>query len=146
MPTVVLRYFTVYGPNPRPDQAVSLFVSALIQGRAIRVFGDGEQLRGMTYVDDVARANMLACEADCIGETFNIGGGSSITVNQLIGHLQAITGKKAELNYVDHAKGDALNTLADIAKAKREMGWQPEMETTIGLDKTVSSMGAIYWA
>jgi nucleoside-diphosphate-sugar epimerase len=145
VPTVVLRYFTVYGPNPRPDQAVSLFVSALMQGRAIRVFGDGEQLRGMTYVDDVARANMLACEADCVGETFNIGGGSSITVNQLIGHLQTITGKKAELNYVDHAKGDALNTLADIAKAKREMGWQPEMETTVGLDKTVSSMGAIYW-
>ena len=145
VPTVALRYFTVYGPNPRPDQAVCLFTSALMQGRPIRVYGDGEQLRGMTYVDDVARANMLASEADCIGETFNIGGGSSITVNQLIGHLQEITSKKAELKHVPHAKGDALNTLADIAKAKRIIDWQPEMETVAGLEKTVASMGEVYW-
>jgi nucleoside-diphosphate-sugar epimerase len=146
VPTVVLRYFTVYGPHPRPDQAVSLFINALRQGRTIQVYGDGEQLRGMTFVDDVVRANLLACERDCIGETINIGGGSSITVNELIGHLERITGHPALLQNVEHAKGDALNTLADINKARQVLRWEPAIDTVEGLQRTADSMGEEYLA
>jgi nucleoside-diphosphate-sugar epimerase len=145
VPTVVLRYFTVYGPKPRPDQAVCIFTRALLDGRPIEVFGDGEQLRGMTYVEDVSRANSLACDADCTGETINIGGGTSNTVNQLISHLEQITGKKADVTYIDQAKGDARNTLADITKAERILAWRPEMEISTGLEKTVASIRDFYY-
>ena len=74
VPTVVLRFFTVYGPKPRPDQAVCIFTRALLEGRAIRILGDGEQLRGMSYVDDVAAAILVAAERDCEGEILNVGG------------------------------------------------------------------------
>lgn len=100
-PTVTLRYFTVYGPKPRPDQAVCIFTRALMEDQEIRVFGNGEQLRGMTYVDDVVRANLLAAERECVGEVLNIGGGTSITVNELIAHLERITGRKARITYAE---------------------------------------------
>ena len=71
---VVLCFFTVYGPKPRPDQAVCIFARALLEGRAIRILGDGEQLRGMSYMDDVAAAILVAAERDCEGEILNVGG------------------------------------------------------------------------
>ena len=116
------------------------------KGRAFSaVFGDGEQLRGMTYVDDVARANLLACERDCSGATLNIGGGSSITVNQLIGHLERIVGKEAQLEYVEPVKGDARDTFADITSAGRVLDWRPEADLVEGLERTVASMGTCYF-
>ncbi len=145
IPTVILRYFTVYGPKPRPDQAVCLFTRALMEGQEIQVFGDGEQLRGMTYVEDVARANLLAVEKGCVGGIINIGGGTSITVNQLIAHLERITGKRARIRYVEQARGDARHTLADISRAGRVLGWRPEMETMEGLEETVRSIRAFYY-
>lgn len=145
VPVVVLRYFTVYGPKPRPDQAVCIFTRALLEGQEIQMFGDGEQLRGMTYVEDVVRANLLAAEKECVGEVINIGGGASITVNQLIAHLERITGKKARLSYVEQAKGDARHTLADITRAGRMLGWKPEMDTVTGLEQTVLSIREFYY-
>jgi UDP-glucose 4-epimerase len=145
VPTVTLRYFTVYGPRPRPDQAVCIFTRALMEDQEIEVFGDGEQLRGMTYVEDVVRANLLAAEKECTGEVMNIGGGTSITVNQLIADLERITGRKARVRYTEQAKGDARNTLADISRAERVLGWKPEVDTGAGLERTVASIKSFYY-
>jgi UDP-glucose 4-epimerase len=143
LPVVMLRYFTVYGPQPRPDQAVAIFSHALLEDRPILIFGDGEQLRGMTYVDDVVRANLLASQMDCVGEALNIGGGTSITVNELIGHIEKIIQKKAQKKYIEAVKGDARHTLADISKARQILLWEPETEIFEGLKNTIYSIRKI---
>ena len=145
VPVVVLRYFTVYGPKPRPDQAVCIFTRALIEENEIQMYGDGEQLRGMTYVDDVVRANLLASHKNCVGEIFNIGGGSSITMNQLIVHLEGLTGKKAKVQYLKPVKGDARHTLAEITKASELLGWVPDVGVEKGLSKVVDSIREYYY-
>lgn len=144
VPAVILRFFTVYGPKPRPDQAVCIFTRALLEGREISLFGDGEQLRGMTYVEDVVRANLLAAEKDCVGASLNIGGGTSITVNQLIQHLEALTGCRARVASLGPATGDARHTLADITLANNLLGWQPLTEIVEGLEQTVPSIRQYY--
>ncbi len=145
IPAVVLRYFTVYGPKPRPDQAVCIFTRALIEENEIQMYGDGEQLRGMTYVDDVVRANLLASHKDCVGKVFNIGGGSSITMNQLIVYLEELTGKKANVRYLESVKGDARHTLAEITKASESLEWVPNIEVEKGLSKVVDSIRKYYY-
>jgi nucleoside-diphosphate-sugar epimerase len=145
VPTVSLRYFTVYGPKPRPDQAVCIFTRALLAGEQIRVFGDGEQLRGMTYVDDVVEANLLAAEKDCVDHVFNIGGGSSITVNRLIHDLEEITGLLAKVSYVECVEGDARHTLADTTNARNYLGWKAQVETEVGLERCVASIRDYYF-
>jgi nucleoside-diphosphate-sugar epimerase len=146
VPTVVLRYFTAYGPKPRPDQAVCLFTRALIDHGEIQVLGDGEQLRGMTYVEDIVQANLKAVERDCVGEIVNIGGGSSITVNELIACLEGLTGEKARTRFVDKVKGDVRDNLADSTRARQILDWVPEVEMEKGLEETVESIKAFYYS
>ena len=88
IPTVALRYFTVYGPRQRPDMAFHKFIKAMLQGDEITIYGDGEQTRDFTFVSDVVEANLLAMNTDAIGEVFNIGGGSRITVNGIVKMLE----------------------------------------------------------
>jgi UDP-glucose 4-epimerase len=144
VPTVVLRYFTVYGPKPRPDQAVCIFTRALLDGEEIPLFGDGCQQRGMTYLDDVVRANLHTLDSECIGATINIGGGSSVTIGQLIALLEAITTRKARIRYLDPVKGDAQHTFADIAMARQVLGWTPRTDLQAGLERTVASIREYY--
>jgi nucleoside-diphosphate-sugar epimerase len=144
VPTVILRYFTVYGPKPRPDQAVCIFTRALFEEEEIRVMGDGEQRRGMAYVDDAVRANILATNKNCEGEVINIGGGSSLTVNQLISHLERITSKEGKVRLIEAVKGDARHTFADISKARRLLYWEPEVDIVEGLKRTVASIKEYY--
>jgi nucleoside-diphosphate-sugar epimerase len=144
VPVVVLRYFTVYGPKPRPDQAACLFTRALLEDREITVYGDGNQLRGMTYVDDVARANLLALERDCVGGTFNVGGGSSVSVNQFIAGLESATGCRARVRHEEGPKGDAKDTQADISLAHAGLGWEPRTDLVEGLRQTVASVRDYY--
>ncbi len=87
VPATVLRYFTVYGPRQRPDMALSRFISAAVRDEALKVFGDGNQLREMTYVSDVVEATVAALEA-LPGGPYNVGGGARSTVNELIDHVQ----------------------------------------------------------
>ena len=143
--TVALRYFTVYGPKPRPDQAVCLFTRALIEDKEIQVFGDGEQLRGMTHVDDVVTANLLAQQADCVGQVINIGGGTSTSVNDLIRMLETIVGKRAKVCHGETVHGDARDTLADNSRARRILGWQPEVGLEEGLREAVASVRDYYY-
>ena len=105
VPTVSLRYFTVYGPRQRPDMAIHKFVKAILNNEEITVFGDGAQTRDFTFVDDAVDANMLAAENNIIGEVFNIGGGSRINVNALIDEIEKLVENKARVEYIEKQKG-----------------------------------------
>ena len=137
LPTVSLRYFTVYGPRQRPDMAIQKFVRAILDGEEIVVYGDGEQTRDFTYIDDVTKANLLAANNDLAGETFNIGGGSRISVNELIKGIEEIIGKRAKIKNIEKQKGDVRDTLADVSKTKKELGWKPKVKIGEGLRKFV---------
>ena len=138
VPTVSLRYFTVYGPKQRPDMAIHKFVNAILNGDEITVFGDGTQTRDFTYIDDAVEATILAAESNSVGEVFNIGGGSRVSVNDLIGMMEDIIGKKAKVKYIEKQKGDVRDTWADVSKAEEELGWIPKVKIEEGLRKFVN--------
>ncbi len=133
VPVVSLRYFTVYGPRQRPDMAISRFVHAIFEEREIQIYGDGKQLRDFTFVSDVIDALMLAPQSDTKGEVFNIGGGQTISVNALIQSIERLVRKKACVRHLEQQKGEARDTLADIAKAKRLLSWSPQTDLESGL-------------
>ena len=133
VPTVSLRYFTVYGPRQRPDMAINKFVKAVLTGEEITIYGDGEQTRDFTYVSDVVEANLLAAESDVVGEVLNIGGGARITVNGLISKIEILAGKKAKLEYTGEQKGDMRDTLADVKRAGELLNWQSKVKIEDGL-------------
>jgi UDP-glucose 4-epimerase len=137
VPTISLRYFTVYGPRQRPDMAIHKFVKAILNDDNILIFGDGEQTRDFTFVDDAFEAIILAAESDIVGEVFNIGGGSRISVNELIKIMEDIIGKKARRKYVEKQKGDVRDTRADVGKAGKELGWKPKVGIEEGLKRFV---------
>jgi len=133
VPVVSLRYFTVYGPRQRPDMAFSKFISSILAGREIRVFGDGSQTRDFTYISDAINANTQAMEFTSNGEVFNIGGGSRVSVNEVIRILEKISGRKANVNHIEEQKGDVIHTYADITKASRYLNYSPHIEISEGL-------------
>lgn len=132
VPTVSLRYFTVYGRRQRPDMAIHKFFKAIKGGKDITIYGTGEQTRDFTYIDDVVNATILATNSKA-GEVYNIGGGSRISVNELIDKIEHITGLKANIRYLEQQKGDVHDTLADISKAKKVLGWEPKTRIGGGL-------------
>ena len=133
VPTVSLRYFTVYGPRQRPDMAIHKFVKAILNDKEIMVYGDGTQTRDFTFVDDVVRANLLAAESDSIGVVFNIGGGAKISVSELIEEIEKAIGNKAKVTYIEKQKGDVRDTLADVSKVNEKLNWQPKINIHYGL-------------
>ena len=135
VPVVILRYFTVYGPRQRPDMAFHKFIKAMLNGQKIVAYGDGQQTRDFTFVDDLVEANILAMDADVTGEVFNIGGGSRMTVNQTIRMLEEIVGDHADVRYVEKQKGDVRHTAADISKAGKILGYKPRVRIDEGLYK-----------
>ena len=135
VPVISLRYFTVYGPRQRPDMAIHKFVKAILEEDEITIFGDGTQTRDFTFVDDAVEANILAAESDSVGEVFNIGGGSRISVNELIKKIGGITEKKANMKYIEKQKGDVRDTWADVSKARKELGWMPKVKIEEGLKR-----------
>ncbi|MCD6456314.1 MAG: GDP-mannose 4,6-dehydratase [Methanophagales archaeon] len=143
VPTVSLRYFTVYGPRQRPDMAIHKFVNAILNDEEITVFGDGTQTRDFTFVDDVVEANILAGSSKIKGEVFNVGGGSRVSVNELIRKIEEITGEKARINYIEKQKGDVRDTLADTGKI-RVLGWKPRVKIEEGLKRFVGWFISIY--
>ena len=138
LPTVSLRYFTVYGPRMRPDLAISIFTGKMLANEPITIFGDGKQTRDFTYIDDIVRANRKLLETSAAdGYAMNVGGGHRITVNDLIGHLREITGSASEVVYSDKQKGDAEHTLADTSLAEKLVGYRPDVSIREGLDRFV---------
>ena len=138
---VMLRYFSVYGPRGRPDQAVRSFVERIAQGLSPIIFGDGEQTRDFTYVSDVVEANILAAESEKVsGEVFNIGFGGRVSINRLAGMIIDLMGRTGEISpiYEKPYAGDFPHTCADIAKASRMLGYNPKMELMEGLKNFIS--------
>jgi nucleoside-diphosphate-sugar epimerase len=130
LPLVVLRYFSVYGPRQRPDMGYHRFIHALLRGEPVTVFGDGLQMRGNTYVADCVGATVAAVQATP-GETFNVGGGETVSVWDVLHKLERILGRKAVVVRQPARPGDQRYTCADTTRLWRHLGWQPR----IGLDE-----------
>lgn len=134
VPTVSLRYFTVYGPGQRPDMAFTRFVRAAILGEEIRIFGSGSQIRDFTYVEDIVSANIKAamCVSDA-GAVFNVAGGSNISVNEVLDVVQGIHGGKLNIRYVDPVAGDVFRTRGSIEAFTTATQWEPTVDIESGL-------------
>lgn len=133
----VVRYFTVYGPAGRPDLALFRFVQWIMEGLPVRVNGDGEQSRGFTYIDDIARGTILALKP--VGfEIINLGGHEVITINNLIKLLEEVVGKKANVQYGPPNPADMFTNWADVSKAGELLGWEPQYDMRAGVEKLVA--------
>lgn len=135
VPTVSLRYFTVYGPRQRPDMGFHKFIKSIILGREIEIYGTGEQTRDFTFVDDAADANLQALFEGKEGESYNLGGGSRIKLIDAIKIIEDISGKRAKLKYMAPQRGDAKHTYADVSKARRDFGYSPKVDIYEGLKR-----------
>jgi nucleoside-diphosphate-sugar epimerase len=136
--TISLRYFTVYGPRQRPDMAFHKFIRALLLDEPITIYGDGEQSRDFTYVEDIVAANIASMHHGYSGACYNLGGGVHVTVNEVLRLLEQITGKRGRIHYSSHQLGDATHTYADTTAARRELGFEPGVSLADGLQKEVS--------
>jgi UDP-glucuronate 4-epimerase len=133
----VFRYFTVYGPAGRPDMVMFRFTKWIDEGLPVQLNGDGEQSRGFTYVDDIARGTILGLMP--VGyEVINLGGHESIKINQLIRILEEMTGKKAQVEYLPFHPADMLANWANVEKAKKLLGWEPRISLQEGIANLVS--------
>ena len=134
--TTVLRFFTVYGPAGRPDLALFRFVQWISEGRPVRVNGDGEQSRGFTYIDDIARGIILALKP--VGyEVINLGGHEVITINNLVKLIEDVVGKQAVVEHGPANPADMLTNWADVTKAGQLLGWEPQFDMRAGVEKLV---------
>ena len=132
----VVRFFTVYGPAGRPDLSIFRFVQWVSEGRPVRVNGNGEQSRGFTYIDDIARGVILALKH--VGfEIINLGGHEVITINDLIKLVEDIVGKKANVQYGPADPADMFTNWADVSKAGALLGWEPQYNMRAGIEKLV---------
>jgi UDP-glucuronate 4-epimerase len=132
--TVSLRYFSVYGPRQRPDMAFHRFCRAALRGTSITVFGDGEQARDFTFVDDVVAATRAAALAPAApGRVYNVGGGSRTSVNEALALIASFAGRPLDVVYLDAERGDVRNTGAETARAGRELGFRPSTTVEAGL-------------
>lgn len=133
----VVRYFTVFGPAGRPDMAPLRFVKWIAEGTPITLYGDGEQARDFTFVDDIARGTIAAGKK--VGyEVINLGGGNNpVSINHFIGMIEEMTGKKAVIDRKPSHKADMKETWADISKAERLLSWKPKVSVEEGVKQTV---------
>jgi nucleoside-diphosphate-sugar epimerase len=132
LPVVVLRYFSVYGPRQRPDMGYSRFIRALLRDEPVVVYGDGQQVRGNTYVADCVAATLAAAEARP-GEVYNVGGGEAATVWDILRHLEALAGRPAVVRQEPARPGDQRYTLADTTRLRQHFGWEPTTGLAEGL-------------
>jgi nucleoside-diphosphate-sugar epimerase len=133
VPAVSLRYFTVYGPRQRPDMAFHKFIRAAVRGEPITVYGDGEQTRDFTFVADAVEANVLAAERGADGGVYNIGGGSRVSVNQVLAMIGRVSGRTPVVAAEAAQKGDMRHTYADTSRARADLGFVPAVGLEEGL-------------
>jgi nucleoside-diphosphate-sugar epimerase len=132
LPVVVLRYFSVYGPRQRPDMGYHKFMRALRDGQPVTVYGDGQQVRGNTYIDDCVAATAAAVAAHP-GEVYNVGGGESATVWDILKRIEAVAGRRFEVRREPARAGDQRTTFADTTKLRTHLGWEPRTGLDDGL-------------
>ena len=133
----IFRFFTVYGPAGRPDLAMFRFVQWIAEERPVKINGDGRQSRGFTYIDDVARGVLLGLKP--LGfEVINLGGHESISVLDLVKLIEELLGKKSRLEFLPFHPADMMKNLADVRKANRLLGWQPQVNLREGVQNLVN--------
>jgi UDP-glucose 4-epimerase len=130
--TISLRYFTVFGPRQRPDMAFTKFCYKALKGEEIVIFGDGNQSRDFTFIDDIVSANLMAAEAGKSGGVYNIGGGTNATVNEVLDILKKLSGPLT-IRYSEKMVGEARKTSADTTKAKVDLGFSPKVSLEEGI-------------
>ena len=133
VPTVALRFFTVYGPRQRPDMFFHIFMRALQRGEEVPLFDDGEQTRDFTYCADIVDGLLSAAFYPGSGEVFNLGGGSEISVLGAIALTEQIAGRRAKIKRFDRQKGDVRHTWARLDEAKQKLGYAPKFDLAAGL-------------
>jgi nucleoside-diphosphate-sugar epimerase len=132
----VVRYFTVYGPAGRPDMVMFRFTQWIREGRPVYLNGDGNQSRGFTFIDDIARGTIAALKP--VGyDIFNLGGHEPITMNEMLARLEEMLGCKANVIRRPAHKADMLANLADITKARRVLDWAPQVSLQAGMQRLV---------
>jgi nucleoside-diphosphate-sugar epimerase len=134
LPTVAMRYFTVYGPRQRPDMGFHRFLKAASQGKAITLFGDGEQTRDFTFVADAVEATLQGGLRGIPGHVYNIGGGSRVSINHVLEIVGRVTGRPVSIRREPAQKGDMRDTYADTTRARHEIGFAPTIALADGLD------------
>ena len=132
LPLVVLRYFSVYGPRQRPDMGYWKFIDWMLKDQEVVVTGDGHQVRGNTYIADCVAATVAALNAPH-GETYNLGGGETASVWDILHRLEKIIGKKPNVRHEPARPGDQRSTFADTGKLFRHLGWKPRTTLDEGL-------------
>jgi UDP-glucose 4-epimerase len=133
VPTVSLRYFTVYGPRQRPDMGFHKFLRATVRNEPITVFGDGEQTRDFTFVADAVAANVSAAQRGIAGRVYNIGGGSRVSVNHVLEVIGRVTNRPPRIVREPEQKGDMRHTYADTQLARADLGFVPAIGLEEGL-------------
>jgi UDP-glucose 4-epimerase len=133
VPTVSLRYFTVYGPRQRPDMGFHRFFTAIRRDVPITVYGDGEQTRDFTFVSDAVAATVAAARQGTPGSVYNVGGGSRVTLNHVLELISRVVGRPVSVQREPDQKGDMRHTYADTSRARRDLGFMPRVGLEEGL-------------
>jgi UDP-glucose 4-epimerase len=137
LPSVSLRFFTVYGPRQRPDMAFNRFIQATFQGKPIGVFGNGKQTRDFTYIDDIIQGLRLA-ENSKGGLAINLGGGNRVTLLHAIHTLEKVMGRNINIDFAESKLGDVPDTWSSAELALKELGWKPSVSLEQGLLQEVN--------
>lgn len=136
VPTVSLRYFTVYGPKQRPDMAFTRFALAAVRGEALTVYGSGNQTRDFTFVEDVVHANILAATKDVEpGAVFNVAGGSHASVNEVLEIFQNLSSSPLSISRIEAVAGDVRRTGGDTTAIRSALGWSPSVSLRQGIER-----------
>ena len=146
VPATAVRYFTVYGPRQRPDMAFHRFIRAAIDGEEIVLYGDGEQTRDFTFVSDAVAATIAAGERGVPGRAYNVGGGSRVSMNQVITLIGEVAGRPLKVRREASQKGDMRDTYADTSLARTDLGFEPKVSLKEGIEaeyRWLSSSAAV---
>jgi UDP-glucose 4-epimerase len=143
VPTVSLRYFTVYGPRQRPDMGFNRFFSAVLDGRPIVQYGDGLQTRDFTFIADIVTATAAAAVRGTPGRVYNIGGGSRVSLRDVFEMIARVSGRPLHIEQQPAQKGDMRDTYADTSRARADLGFQPSVDLETGLRAMFTWMEAI---
>jgi nucleoside-diphosphate-sugar epimerase len=137
VPTVSVRYFTVYGPRQRPDMAFHRLIRAILKDESFPLYGDGKQTRDFTFVSDAVEATVGALGAEP-GSVFNVGGGSRVTLSEVIAMVEELAGKRARIERQQKQAGDVRHTWADTSRIREAIGFEPRVGLREGLGREVT--------
>ena len=139
MGTISLRYFTVFGPGQRPDMAFHKLIDAGLSGNSFPMHGDGSQVRDFTFVGDIVNANLCALNTNCLpGATYNIGGGTPVSMNQVVSKLEVLIDSRIQISHEPLGNGNPMRTASNCQKAKKELNWRPICTLEEGLASQIS--------